>query len=124
MNTGPSDETLRNLNGMLPQMVSGDIEDSKHTNSRLCCICGKGHFHKQVIIDPRSKLETLADSHTCGACQGYLDAGDVAVVSADNRYAFVAPIDQLESHSGKRITVSTEVMDHINQQHNGTDDSV
>lgn len=117
MNSGPSDSTLKHLKGMLPSLISGEVDDSKHINSRLCCVCGSSHYHKQVIIDPRSKLETLADSHTCKTCQSYLDSGDVAVVSADNRYAFVSATELLADHSGERLTVSTEVMDRIKEKY-------
>ncbi len=119
MSNGPSDERFQNLFSRLHQFKAQAVEVKKKAmleNNKVkqppCAICGKwfGSADQHFIIGHKPELH-------CPKCSKLLKEGHTALVSVDNRFAFVrfphATPDQQKAIAGQIMTVTNERMDAI-----------
>lgn len=117
---GPSEETFRHLFKNLHVYKAQAVEAKKKAvleqgkvRQPPCVICGKwfGSREQRLII------ATVAPKKYCPSCQKNLDDGFTALVSTDNRFAFVkfeeADEEQRKAVAGKVMTVTNERMELI-----------
>ena len=117
---GPSEETFRrlfqNLHVYKKQAVEAKKKamlDAGKVKQPPCVICGKW-FGSQ---EERFIIATVKPKQYCPACQKNLDDGFTALVSVDNRYAFVKFTEandvQAKAVAGKVMTIPNERMELI-----------
>lgn len=117
---GPSEETFRrlfqNLHVYKKQAVEAKKKamlDAGKVKQPPCVICGKwfGSQGERLII------ATVKPKQYCPSCQKNLDDGFTALVSVDNRYAFVKFSEASEAEAkavaGKVMTIPNERMELI-----------
>lgn len=117
---GPSEDTFRrlfqNLHTFKQQAV--DVKkkamlESGKVKQPPCVICGKffGSQNEHLIIT------TFKPKLYCPSCQKNLDNGMTALVSVDNRFAFVnftkADPEQKKAVAGKVMTITNDRMEAI-----------
>lgn len=106
--TGPSDETLSRLAGMLPDMVKGVATKKlygrgmKASPSKLCNVCNKA-FGVTVRMENQPIIESL-----CDRCRSMLQQGYVALLFGD-KFRF-AKVPQWPDRAGQIVPVTSQKM--------------
>ena len=122
MSNGPSDERFENLFSRLHQFKAQAVDVKKKAmleNNKIkqppCAICGKwfGSANQHFIVGHKPELR-------CPKCTQLLKDGNTALVSVDNRFAFVrfpaATPEQQKTIAGQIMTITNERMDAIHKQ--------
>jgi len=116
-NTGPSDETLKHLHGMLPSYAKAVAEkriggkgrkEAPLVPRKVCPICGTGMDH-----GPMTKA--LPEAVNCPTCQNHLNAGYTAFICGD-RY-IIAKSARLADMAGKMITLGLPVFERLAKEY-------
>jgi hypothetical protein len=109
VNNKPNEDGLKNLFSMLPSMASGGVEEAAAARTKLCVICGETH-RRVLAVDGENK-----DVATCRRCQDNLDEGYFALVSPDNRFAFMKT-GVMSDKAGQVMQVETHTMDLVEKR--------
>lgn len=107
--SGPSPENLKNIFSMLPDLASGSVEESAAARTKLCVICGSTH---RETIKHDGETQGVA---TCRNCLQLLEEGFTALVSPDNRYAFLK-VAAMADKAGQCLQVEPHTMDLVEQR--------